>query len=219
MPRESRARREATVAAPRHRKRGGRNTGDGTMKYCKLIILSMVCCLGFSAFVRAGEASTSATASSWGWGRGVASATADYAGGGPGYAKTRTRSGPVNVAQGVALGLDQGGLSFSSSYAVAPGRGPAVAGTLNVNIGLDGQVSTSVGRTVARGDRSRTVFASGGVGPGHGARPATATVTGRTGPRGDVRSFTESSQRRPYPRRAVFKRRPRWGRVQRLTRR
>ena len=166
------------------------------MKRKQLSILSTVMMLGWSTPAWAGQASTSASAGSRGWGLGTAAATANYDGTGPAYTKTRTRSGQVNLAQGIALGFDRNGLSLSSSYAVAPRRGPAVAGTFNVSIGLDGEVATSVGRTVAGGDRTRTVSAGGGSGSSRKGTPAWATTGGHTGPRGAVRCFTKSNHRR-----------------------
>lgn len=171
------------------------------MKRKQLSLLSTVIMLGCSTLAWAGQASTSASAGSRGWGPGTAAATATYDGSGPAYTRTRARSGQLNLAQGVALGFDRDGLSLSSSYAVAPRRGAAVAGTFNVSIGLDGQVATSVGRTVASGDRRRTVSASGGSGSARRRTPAWATTSGHTGTRGVVRSFTKSNDRRATPRR------------------
>ncbi len=168
------------------------------MKRDRYMMVSMAVVMGSASSLWAGQATTSATAGSRGWGTGWAAATADYRGSGPGYANTQTRSGQLNLAQGVALGLDRDGLSFSTSYALAPRLGPAVAGTFNLNIGLDGAVATSVGRTVASGDPNRVVSAGGGAGARYGSAPAWATVSGSTGPRGEVRSFT-NSQSRPAP--------------------
>ncbi|MFQ5489890.1 MAG: hypothetical protein ACE5GE_04130 [Phycisphaerae bacterium] len=153
----------------------------------------------FTNNLQAGPATTSATAGSNGWGPGTASATAGHEGGGIGFARTNTRSGRINFGQGISLGLDANGLSFSTSYAVAPTRGPAVAGTFNLGIGLDGSVSRSVGRSVATGDRTRSVNAGGFANPGGYGRPAVAggSVGGRTGPRGAVTSRIDSQSRRP----------------------
>ena len=166
------------------------------MKCKQPILLSTAMMLGCSTLAGAGQARTSASAGSRGWGPGTAAATAQYDGSGPGYTKTRTSSGPVSLAQGIALGFDRNGLSLSSSYAVAPRRGPATAGTFNLNIGLDGQVATSVGRSVASGDRVRTVSAGGGSGSLRRGAPAWSTTSGRTGPQGTVRSFTKSNHLR-----------------------
>jgi hypothetical protein len=145
----------------------------------------------------AGEASSGASASSNRWGPGTAAATAGYQGNGIGFARTNTRSGNTNFAQGLSVGFDEEGLSLSTSYAVAPRFGTAAAGTMNVAIGLDGSVATSAGRTVADGDPDRRVDASGSARPGsYGRSPAAvATTGGATGPRGTVVSRTHSDSR------------------------
>lgn len=145
----------------------------------------------------AGEANSSASASSNRWGPGTAAATAGYEGNGIGFAQTNTRSGSTNLAQGLSLGFDEEGLSLSTSYAVAPRFGAAAAGTLNMAIGLDGSVATSVGRTVADGDANRSVDAGGSARPGSlGRSPvAVATTGGATGPRGTVVSETHTNTR------------------------
>ena len=162
----------------------------------------------------AGQANSSASASSPGWGPGIATATAGYDGGGIGFARTDTKSGNVNLAQGVSFGFDQEGLSLSSSFAVAPTSGPAAAGTFNLALGLDGDVSYSVGRTVATGDPYRSVASGGSATPGRFGRSGTAvaTVNGRTGPRGRVLAKTHSHSGRPrvirrVPRRRILARR------------
>ncbi len=147
----------------------------------------------------AGQAESSAAASSNGWGPGTATATAGYHGGGVGFAQTDTRSGNVNLARGLSFGFDGQGLSLSSSYAVAPQLGPALAGTFNLAIGTDGSVSHSTGRTVALGDSSRQAQAGGFASPGYAGRPALAgaTASGRTGQRGRVMAGTRSQSYRP----------------------
>jgi hypothetical protein len=139
-----------------------------------------------------GETATSATAGSNGRGPGYAGATADYNGNGIGVTRTKAETGRINFARGLSLGFDEDGLSLSTSYALAPKYGPAVGGTFNMNIGLDGQRSASFGQTVASGDRNRTVTAGGFAGSNRGMGRAGATVTGTTGPRGEVRSMTRS---------------------------
>lgn len=145
----------------------------------------------------AGQVSTSATAGSGGHGPGRAAATADYDGNGIGITQTRTHSGRLNLARGVSVGIDEDGLMLSTSYALAPTRGPAVGGTFNLRIGADGDVSGSAGRAVATGDRDREVNASGFVGGSRFASGSSgASVGGTTGPRGrvtaDSRSFDRS---------------------------
>ena len=186
------------------------------MKRKLTTILATAVCTGVSTVSWAGQATTSAVAGSPGLGTGTAAATADYRGDGPGYATTQTRSGRVNLARGIAVGFDRDGLSLSTSYGVAGHIGPAVAGTLSVNIGLNGQVATSIGRTVARGDRARTVSVAGGSGSRRGPARAWATSTGRTGPRGEVMSMAKSNHARALFKRAPLRRAPRrfrpsWG--------
>jgi hypothetical protein len=148
---------------------------------------------GLSAY--AGTATSSAGASSGWWGPGTAEATAGYSGGGVGFARTDSDSGRVSRSRGLAFGVDEDGMSLSSSYAVAPKLGPAVAGTFNLAVGTDGSVSRSVGRTTAYGSGGREVSAGGFASPGSYRRPPAAgsTVHGRTGPLGRVFSHTDSS--------------------------
>ena len=186
------------------------------MKRMRLFNTAIAVLAGVAAMAQAGEATTSATAGSSGRGPGTAAATANYAGGGRGYADTHTRSGKVNLARGIAVGFDREGLSLSTSYAVAGRIGPAVAGTFNLQIGRNGSVSTGVGHTVAQGDRSRTVSASGGTGSTRRSTPAWATATGQTGPRGSVRATTATRHRPPPHRRALARPgRTVWKRVRR----
>lgn len=151
-----------------------------------------------STLAWAGEASTSAIAASNGGRSGTAAATADYDGNGIGFTKTKAESGRVNFARGISLGFDEGGLSLSTSYAIAPQFGPAAAGTFNMNVGLDGSVSGSTGRTIADGSRTREVSAGGWTGNNRLNSSAGATVAGNTGPRGRViaesRSFDRPSR-------------------------
>lgn len=155
--------------------------------------------MGCAALASAGEVSTSATAGSRGYGPGRASATAAYDGNGIGITHTRTRSGRLNLARGVSIGIDKDGVGLSTSYAVAPQRGPAVAGTFNLHIGADGAVSGSAGRTIAAGDRRRSVNASGSTGRRRfDGSSSTATVSGATGGNGRVFANSQSFDRRPH---------------------
>lgn len=159
-------------------------------------LMSMSC----ATLAGAGEVATSAAAGSDGYGPGRAAATAEYEGNGIGITQTRTHSGRLNLARGVSVGIDEDGLMLSTSYALAPTRGPAVGGTFNLRIGADGDVSGSAGRAIATGDRNREVNASGFV---NGSRfrggSSGASVGGSTGPRGrviaDSRSFDRSRER------------------------
>ncbi len=162
----------------------------------------------------AGQADSSASASSTGRGPGTATATAGYHGSGIGFTHTDARSGKVNIAEGLSFGFDEEGLSLSSSFALAPLIGSAAAGTFNLALGLDGDVSYSVGRTVAAGDPYRSVEAGGSVTPGRYGRSGTAVATAnaQTGPRGVAAAKTSSHNGRPrlvrcMPQRRVILRR------------
>lgn len=146
-----------------------------------------------------GEASTSASAGN-GWGRGgTAAATANYIGDGvAGLARTRTNTGNVNTAHGLAIGLDRDGLDFSYSHAIAGRYGPAYAGTFNLSIGTQGDVSGSYGGVVARGGAVRNVEAGGTTRSGLNGANATAFARGDTSPGGTVRATTHSYSR-PTP--------------------
>jgi hypothetical protein len=139
---------------------------------------------------RAGEASSSATASN----NGAAAATAGYNGDGRGYVQTQTRSGNVTLARGVAVGVDQSGITFSASNAVAGRFLPAsLASNLNITIGFNGQVASSGGISVAQGPFERTASA-GGFASNNRFAGATAgsTAGGRTDRFGTVRANTFS---------------------------
>lgn len=107
----------------------------------------------------ASEAQTSASATG-GRNNGAATATARYDGQ-VGFARTDTKTGKVNLARGVAVGVDANGLSLSLSHAIAPQHGPAIATNFNMSIGRDGEVNHSVGSAVASGGSDRTVMAGG----------------------------------------------------------
>lgn len=139
----------------------------------------------------ASEASTSAGAGAGLAGPGSAWATANYQGD-RGFARTDTRSGAINLARGVAVGVDEDGLSLSISHAVAANgvsSAPAVASNFNLNIDRSGEVSTSNALVLANGGASRTVQVKGGV--GHG-RPAVAKASGATTHGGRVVAHTDS---------------------------
>ena len=162
------------------------------MKTMKRTMLMAALTGAFTAAAFAGEATTSATAGSNGRGNGYAGATADYNGNGIGITRTKADTGRINFGRGLSIGLDEDGLSLSTSYALAPNRGPAVGGTFNMNIGFDGERSASFGRTVAYGDRNREVTAGGFAGSDRGIGRAGATVGGNTGPRGKVKATSHS---------------------------
>jgi len=154
-----------------------------------------------SAAAYASEAATSATAGS-GYGRnGNASATARYEGK-LGWARTDTHSGPVNLARGVAVGVDEDGISVSVSNAIAPNRGPALATTFNLSIGRDGDVSHSRGISVADGPFEREATAGGSTAAERGRTTSTALAGGRTDRFGRVVAHS-SSEDHVSPRRVI----------------
>ena len=148
----------------------------------------------------ASEAKTSASAGSSRYQRnGTATATARYSGD-VGSARTQSRSGKVNVARGVAWGLDKDGLSLSVSNAIAPKRGPAVATTFNLSIGRDGRVSHSTGLAISKGPIYRSASAGGSVDTKRHGGSATAFAAGKSDRFGRVRAVTQSEQHRPQKR-------------------
>ncbi len=145
-----------------------------------------------AAMAMAGEASTSATATSGRRGPGTAAATADYDGNGVGLTRTKADSGRINFARGLSLGFDEDGLSLSTSYALAGRVGPAVGGTFNVHVGLDGKTSTSVGTVVAKGGAARGATVEGLAGADRGRSVAASTASGNTLGGGKVDAWTHS---------------------------
>ncbi len=147
--------------------------------------------LMIAAAARASDAETQAWANSGRGGRGAAGGQASYRGD-LGFSRTESRSGRVNAARSVAVGVDERGLSLSISTAVSPQRGPALGTTLNISIDRDGDVATSVGAGGAAGGLARTVDVSGATSTG-GARPtAAAQATGRTELGGIARAVSRS---------------------------
>lgn len=142
----------------------------------------------------AGVAETSATASSTGRGPGVAEATATYDGDGIGMTRTKATSGRLNIARGLSVGFDADGLTVSNSYALAGRFGPAVGGTFNLHLGLDGKAAVSTGQVTASGDRARSVTAGGAIGETYGRSVNTAHASGATGRRGRVEASTHASE-------------------------
>lgn len=148
----------------------------------------------------AGEASTSASATNGWWTHGSAAATANYNGNsGLGIARTRTDNGDaVNIARGLAVGFDEDGLDVSFSHALAPKSGPAYAGTFNMSIGLDGQVSGSYGGSIAQGGMARTAEAGGMTRSNRFGGTSVAHAGGNTAGGGKVDARTQSYNR-PAP--------------------
>ena len=166
----------------------------------KRVLGTLLAALSMSGAALAGEAETSATAgSSRGNRNGTAAATARYAGD-VGFAQTRTNSGRVNTAQGVAVGFDRNGLSLSVSNAVAFGQGPALASNFNLSIGRDGRVSHSTGRALSTAPVHRSATAGGSAG---NRRGATSFASGKTDRFGRVQAATRANDTGPRLRPAV----------------
>ena len=143
----------------------------------------------------AADAYTSANAGSHsGYPNGTAGATAEYHAD-AGWTRTDARSGRVNTATGVAVGVDDDGLAISVSNALAPRNGPALATNFNLSIGRDGQASSSFGVSVADGPVHREAAVSGGAGTTRHGGVAISDASGRTDRWGTVRTRTGAEQR------------------------
>ncbi len=147
--------------------------------------------ISLNALALAGDARTSAGATSNPLnGGGSATATAAY--NAPiGFARTNTRSGPINAARGVAVGVDKDGLTLSVSTALAPKLGPAVAANFNITIERDGDVSRSSGIAVAKGPANREVNVGGETHSGRFGAGSSSNATAKA-PHGTVRVITRS---------------------------
>jgi hypothetical protein len=173
-----------------------KNQGESNMKRLLVLAASFVTVV-VSATAFASDAETSASAgSSRSQRNGTASATARYEGD-RGFARTDTRSGVVNIGRGVAVGVDEDGLSLSVSGAFAPQNGPAVATTFNLSIGRDGRISGSTGLAVSDGPFSRAASAGGWAGTERGGAGAVSQASGRTDPFGRVVATTRAEDSRP----------------------
>lgn len=146
----------------------------------------------------ASDAETSASATGGRRASGNATATARYEGD-VGFARTDTRTGQVNLARGVAVGVDEDGVTVSLSLAVAPKNGPAIATNLNLTFNRDGTTAVSTGHSVATGGAARTVSAGGRSTATHHDAIATSTAAGHTTSGGIVRAVTRSdTYNRPH---------------------
>lgn len=142
----------------------------------------------------ASEAETSATASGGRYGSsGTVAGTARYVGD-VGFARTDTRTGILNAARSVAVGVDRDGLSVSVSTALAAPNGQALGATFNFALDRQGESAYSVGRVNATGGRAQTATVGGSV---FTARTpvARALAGGRTDGGGVVAAHTVSGQR------------------------
>ncbi|MHC5110951.1 MAG: hypothetical protein ACYTHJ_13860 [Planctomycetota bacterium] len=169
-------------------------SGNDSLRKLALVCLALQIAvpLGLTASsALASEASSSALAGSDRYGNRHADASASYDGD-VGFANTRTTTGLISTARGVAVGFDEEGLSLSVSNAISGPRGQAAARNLNLSIGTNGQVAVSGGRTNAQGTRYQSAQAGGGSSIRHGQPNAFATAGGNTDRRGVVQSDTFS---------------------------
>lgn len=156
---------------------------------------TLLCVIVVPAATLASEARTTANASSRPNGPGTVAATATYQGD-RGYARTQTRTGEVNHARAVAVGIDENGLSVSISHAVASQDGPAFATNFNYTFSRNGDVARSSGQVTASGGVERSVAVSGQTSSGRGGPAASSLATGRTTPGGIVRANVRSDHER-----------------------
>lgn len=171
------------------------------MKRSFASVVALSCVALVVPFAGASGAGSSATA---GYDRatrgGVAEATAHYDGR-IGWARTNTETNRRGSnAQGLAVGVDDDGVSLSVSNAIAPRRGPALATTFNLSIGRDGDVSSSVGLSTANGPIAREATAGGETATRRSGGTAAAFADGRTDRFGRVDTVTHANQ---TPRRFV----------------
>jgi len=156
---------------------------------------SLLCVVtwALTASAWASDAETSASATSGRGRSGTATATARYEGD-IGFARTDTRTGAVNVARGVAVGVDEDGISLSISLAVAPQRGPAYATNFNLSFDTDGTSAASFGTALAAGGTRRTVSAGGRASATPSGAVAASMAGGVTHNDGVVRAVTHSDR-------------------------
>lgn len=153
--------------------------------------LTCLAALFSCASALASDAETTASATGGRGRTGSATATAHYEGD-VGFARADTRTGAVNVARGVAVGVDENGLSLSLSLALAPLGGPALATNLNFSLGTNGEVATSIGNVVASGGINRAVTVGGRSSATPYGASATSLASGSTRGGGIVRAVTRS---------------------------
>ncbi len=168
------------------------------MNQQRLIIsaLAAVALGAMASAVLAAEADTSANAGT-SYGRGNAEASARYEGQ-IGFARTKSKTGKISLARGLAVGVDHNGLSLSASHALSLRGGVAVARNFNFSLGRDGQIAVSSGGALSLGAHQRSAGVSGFSGVWHGSPKAASSAYGKTDPRGIVK--TRSTARTSGPR-------------------
>ncbi|MGB0715463.1 MAG: hypothetical protein ACPGXK_06270 [Phycisphaerae bacterium] len=160
------------------------NSKQMTMMLATLVALpAMAVMSNAESKAQAAEASSGARAGHDGYGNRQAEANAEYDGH-LGYANTRSRTGPVSTARGVAWGLDEDGLSISLSHAISGPLGLSAARNLNLSIGTNGEVAMSRGQADSRGNRESSAYAGGGSGVRNGQPVAYGEAGGTSDLRG-----------------------------------
>jgi len=147
--------------------------------------------MSLAASTLASEAETSAAAGNNRRGDGFATATATYEGD-IGFAGTRTHTGEVSLARGLAVGFDEDGLSFSASHAISTRWGIGIARNFTLTLGRDGQVAVSGGTAVSRGQRHQSAEAGGWAGSEGHRTVAASTASGTSDRRGTVTTRTHA---------------------------
>ena len=161
-----------------------------TAKFSLVILMTM------TANIFASDAETSASAAgSRDRRNGAASATAHYTGD-LGFARTETSSGDISRARGVAVGLDEDGLTFSLSNAFATRDGSGLATNFNISIDRDGRISRNGGIARADSPYVRSVSASGAARIERRGAVTTSYASGHTDPYGRVEARTYADSAR-----------------------
>lgn len=159
------------------------------------LVLASFALSSSSAALAAGAATSANAGSSWYTPNGTAFATAEYQGD-AGWSRTDARSGRINTAGGVAVGVDDDVIALSVSNAIAPRHGPALATNFNLSIDRNGQVGGSFGVSAAHGPEFREAGAGGSTATTrHGG--AVSEASGRSDDRGSVTTRTGASNIAP----------------------
>jgi hypothetical protein len=161
------------------------------MKRNTCLLLSALLLAHAAMLARASDARTSASATNGVAAVPAAAATAQYSGD-IGFARTDTRTGRISLARGVALAVDEHGVTLSVSTAIAPRLGPALASNFNLSINTDGRAATSTATVTASGGLTRMAAVSGGASSTRSDPSAESAGTGRSDPDGRVGVKTAS---------------------------
>ena len=120
-----------------------------------------------------------------------------------GYANARTRTNARTAfGQADALGWDQNGAYYSTSYGVRGPGGNAITGTFSMGIGTDGQATVNGGSAVARGPINQAAQAGSSVGRTGPVLGGRTDVRANADPFGQARASAYGrhyAPARPYP--------------------